>query len=401
MDRMHVFAALALGAALASPTVRSADQLAIGGGHSCVVQPDGRTYCWGWQEQGQVGDGSFDYSIATPREITGARGAVAIDAGYQHTCAVMADDTVKCWGYDRWGAVGDGPAGGAVAPRTVLGLSNAVDVAAGHYFSCALLEDGTVKCWGLGQFFQLGNGQATETDAPTVAAQGVAGATALAAGGEFVCVIVGGKVKCWGRNDVGQLGRGTVTPDNEADGSVADVSGISNAVAIAAGYNHACAVIQGGSVLCWGNGGRGKLGNNDDKNQPTPVAVQNLGGAVVAIDAGDDQTCALLASGAMQCWGYDFQGTLGNGDPAQDSFVATDVLNVGNVSAFGTGGPHGCARTKVSPLEVWCWGAGSFGQLGNGQVGGSVQANAPIRVQGPGFDTIFGGTGAARTGGFE
>lgn len=403
MERRIGIAALLAAAVAASAwtPASAAGLMAAGGGHTCLANPGGKTYCWGWQEQGQVGDGSFDYSIAAPREIAGAFDAVAVDAGYQHTCAALGDGSVSCWGYDRWGAVGDGPAGGAIAPHAVLGLSHAVDVGAGAYFSCALLEEGTVKCWGLGNFYQLGNGQAIETDAPTVAAQDIAGATALAVGGEFACVIVDGKVKCWGRNHVGQLGRGTLTPDADLDGSVADVSGIDDALAIAAGYNHACAIVDGGAVRCWGSGSRGKLGDDTGNTSPLPVAVQDLGGAAVAIDAGDEHTCAILESGAMKCWGYNFQGTLGNGQAPTDALKATTVVGIGDVSAMAAGGAHTCARTKVSPLEVWCWGAGSFGQLGNGQIGGTVQANTPVRVIGAGFDTVFGGAGAARTGGFE
>jgi len=395
MDRFFLLAALVLGATT-SPAARAADALATGGGHSCVVQPDGRTYCWGWQEQGQVGDGSFEYSIATPRLITGAHGAVAIDAGYQHTCAVMAGGGVKCWGYDRFGQVGDGAASNAVAPRDVIGVSNAVDVGTGVYFSCALIDDGTVKCWGHGYHYQLGTETLVELHEAGEAAKNVSGATALAVGGEFACVIVEGKVKCWGRNDTSQLGRGTVDPDPGVM-QVADVAGLSNVIDITAGYNHACALVEGGAVMCWGNGGRGKLGNDSDATRATPVAVQNLGGEAVAIDAGDYQTCAVLASGAMQCWGYNFQGTLGNGSTA-DSFVASTVIGIGDVSAFGTGGPHTCARTRIDPLEVWCWGSGSFGQLGNGQIGGHVQATTPVRVTGAGFDTVFGGKAGAFEG---
>lgn len=394
MERSLVAAAL-LAAAL-SPAASAADQLATGGGHSCVVQPDGATWCWGWQEQGQVGDGSFEYSIAQPRRITGAQGAVAIDAGYQHTCAVMADGGVKCWGYDRWGQVGDGAAFNAMAPRQVIGVQDAVDVGTGVYFSCALIEDGTVKCWGHGYHYQLGTETLVEQHEAGEAAKNVSGATALAVGGEFACVIVEGKVRCWGRNDTGQLGRGGTTADPGV-AEVADVAGLSNVVDISAGYNHACALIEGGAVMCWGNGGRGKLGNNSDQTQPTPVAVQNLGGAAVAIDAGDYQTCAVLEGGAMQCWGYNFQGTLGNGGTA-DAFVASDVIGIGGASAIGTGGAHTCARTKIEPLEVWCWGSGSFGQLGDGRIGGSVQTPVPVRVTGAGFDTIFGGRGGAFEG---
>ena len=187
----------------------------------------------------------------------------------------------------------------------------------------------------------------------------------------------------------------SATPDAETDGSVADVSGISNAIFIAAGYNHACAVIEGGAVVCWGSGSRGKLGDDTGNNSPVPVTVQDLGGAAVAVDAGDEHSCAILESGAMKCWGYNFQGTLGNGQAPTDALKATTVPGIGDVTAMAAGGAHTCARTKLDPLEAWCWGAGSFGQLGNGQIGGTVQANTPIRVQGRGFDTIFGGKAGA------
>lgn len=375
----------------------AADELAAGGGHTCAVNPGGKTYCWGWQEQGQVGDGSFDYLVATPHEIPGAFDAVAIDAGYQHTCAVMSDGGVKCWGYDRFGQVGNGTAGSPNVPNDVIGVENAIDVGTGAYFSCALIDDGTVKCWGHGYHYQLGNEQLIETDTATETARNIDGATAMAVGGEFVCVIVDGKVKCWGRNDVGQLGRGTTNPDPGV-AAVADVSGITEAVDIAAGAYHACALIQGGTVQCWGGGGRGRLGNDDDENQPAPVSVLDLGGAAVAVDAGDYHSCAILESGAMKCWGYNYEGGLGNGQQPNDSLKATTVLGIGDVNAMAAGGAHSCARTRVEPLEVWCWGKGNFGQLGDGQYGGTITAGVPVRVKGAGFDTVFGGP---ETGGFE
>lgn len=389
--------AIWLMALLGCGLAQAADELAAGGGHSCAVEPGGKTWCWGWQEQGQVGDGSFDYSISHPREVVGAFDAVAIDAGYQHSCAVMADGGVKCWGYDRFGQVGNGAPGSPNVPNDVIGVEHAIDVGTGAHFSCALIDDGTVRCWGHGYHYQLGNGELIETDVAGAPAENVAGATAMAVGGEFVCVIVEGKVRCWGRNDAGQLGRGSVTPDPGV-AAVADVAGITDAVDIAAGGAHACALLEGGGVLCWGNGGRGRLGNGDDENQPAPVAVLDLGGAAVAIDAGDNHTCAILESGAVKCWGYNWEGSLGNGQAPADSFTASTVIGIGDATALAAGGAHTCARTRAEPLEVWCWGAGNFGQLGDGQIGGTHTVPAPVRVSGAGFDTVFGGP---RTGGFE
>src|SRR5690606_4475518 len=167
----------------------------------------------------------------------------------------------------------------------------------GSAHTCAIGAGGTIKCWGRNFYGGLGNGTMVDSMVPTDVA-GITGATAVAAGVYHSCAIVaGGQVKCWGRNDSGQLGDGTtndrLTPVR--------VVGIGEATAIAAGGSHTCAIIRGGAVHCWG--GTYSLGNGTPDSSPVPVAVSGIHDAS-AIAAGVGFTCAIVGTGTVKCWGY-------------------------------------------------------------------------------------------------
>ncbi|MBK6728170.1 MAG: chromosome condensation regulator RCC1 [Xanthomonadales bacterium] len=388
-SRALAAALVGLAVLLLQPVTAQAQQMAAGAGHTCAIVPGGNLHCWGWDEQGQLGDSAPHYSIAEPVRAEGLTDVVSVDGGSQHTCAATSTGGAWCWGYNRWGQIGNGSGASPATPTPVVGISTALSVATGGNHSCALLAAGSVWCWGHGYHGQLGSGTFTESNVPVQAA-GIAAATAIATGENHSCAIVGaGAIKCWGRNHQGQLGNGAVDADPGVLGAV-DVFGISNAVALAAGANHTCALLQGGAVRCWGHGGYGNLGNGASGDSAVPVAVSGIADAT-AIASGDFHACVIRSGGAMSCWGYNWFGTVGDGSNRNNRESPVVVVGVGDVTAIAAGAEHTCARVREDPINVMCWGHGNFGQLGDGQVGGVHERPSPAFVLGGPLDIVFGG----------
>ncbi len=291
--------------------ITNAKALAVSAGHGCALLARGAIQCWGRNDSGQLGNGTLIDSTR-PVAVTGMRRATALAAGEEHGCALLAGGTVQCWGENFYGDLGNGSNVRSAVPVTVVGLRTATAVTTGNAGSCALLASGEVRCWGANLYGQLGDGTTTDSNTP-VSVSGITSATAIAAGAHFNCALLaGGSVECWGHGGNGELGNGSSWP--YADSSVpVPVMGISTAVAITAGAYHACAVLQDGSAQCWGYNNYGQLGDDT-----TTVSASNFPLTVTAISspvrlaAGYWHTCALLADGAMRCWGRDDQGQLGN-----------------------------------------------------------------------------------------
>jgi len=184
--------------------------IAAGAVWACALRADGTVRCWGANSAGQLGDGTITFH-PTPVAVTGLSNAVAITAGVAHTCALRGDGTVGCWGGNNNGELGDGTTTTRLTPVTVAGLANAVALTAGNFHTCALRADGTVRCWGDNTVGQLGDSSTTDRLAP-VAVSGLSNVVAVPAGGATTCAVrVDGAVLCWGSNANGQLGDGTTT----------------------------------------------------------------------------------------------------------------------------------------------------------------------------------------------
>jgi alpha-tubulin suppressor-like RCC1 family protein len=375
--------------------------IAAGDNHTCALTTGGGVKCWGTNFSGQLGDGTTTHRL-TPVDVSGLGSSVsAIAAGFERTCALTTGGGVKCWGDNSSGQLGDGTTSNRLTPVNVSGLGSGVSaIAAGNFHTCARTTGGGVKCWGLNRFGQLGDGTTTHRLTPVdVSGLGSSvSASAIAAGFEHTCALTtGGGVKCWGDNSSGQLGDGTTSSRRAA----VDVSGLGRDVsAIAAGDNHTCAR-TGGGVKCWGDNFSGQLGDGTTTQRLTPVDVSGLSSGVSAIASGFEHTCALTTGGGVKCWGDNSSGQLGDGTTTQ-RLTPVDVSGLGNsVSAIAAGAFHTCALTTGGGVK--CWGANFDGQLGDGT---TTQRLTLVDVSGLGSSVSaiaagFAHTCAVTTGGVK
>lgn len=306
---------------------KTANFIATGTAHSCAVLNDGNIKCWGNNSNGQLGNGNTttQSSPVGPINLGAGLTASVIGTGSYHTCAILNDGTVKCWGYNPYGQLGIGTQTSQASPAGPINLGSgktAVAIAAGVGHSCAILNDGTVKCWGYNAYGQVGIGNTTTPQTSPMGPLNLgSGKTAIsiAAGASHTCAILNdGSVKCWGFNGSGQLGIGNTTDQTSPAGPV-DLGAGKTAIAIAAGGSHTCAVLNDTSLMCWGSPAGGQLGiGAAGAPRLTPVGPVNLGTGMSAVKLAsrDYHTCALLNVGALKCWGANGYGQLGLGDTA-------------------------------------------------------------------------------------
>jgi len=346
--------------------------IAAGGWYTCALNTAGGVKCWGWNDSGQLGDGSYTNKSA-PVDVVGlGSGAAVLATGWAHTCALSTTGGVKCWGSNEYGQLGDGTSGDGASkptPVDVVGLgSGMAAIAVGLWHTCALSTAGGVKCWGYNELGQLGDGSTGDKTTPRSVVGLGSGVAAITAGYLHTCALTAaGAVKCWGYNRSGQLGDGT-SGDGASKPTPVDVVGLdSGVVAITAGSRHTCALSTAGGVKCWGQNSFSQLGDGSTTDYTTPVDVVGLGSGVVAIAAGGAHTCVLSTAGGVKCWGWGWDGQLGDGSSGSGGIKSTpvDVVGLGSgVAAITAGDLHTCALSTTGGVK--CWGSNRYGQLGNG-----------------------------------
>ena len=355
----------------------------IGGGEqrSCALFADGGTVrCWGSNSDGGIGDGTTTGPRTTPTLVAGLNNAVQISTGdseADHTCALVADGTVRCWGRNDRGQVGNGVAGTTpvTTPTTVPGLTGVAQVESGGLHTCAVLTNGTVRCWGFNTSGQLGNGVAGTTPVTTpTTVPGLSGVVRVSLGSQHTCALLAdGTVRCWGSNAEAQLGNGQASSIPVTTPS--QVTGLSGATRLGAFEGHTCALLADGTARCWGFNGDGQLGDGTTSTRTTPVPVSGLTGAL-EVGGGEDSTCALLAAGTVRCWGGNSRGQIGDGTTAT-RLTPTAVAGFSGVVQVAVGGVHSCALAATGTVR--CWGSNSFGQVGDGT---TSTRTSPVPVSG-------------------
>lgn len=381
------------GASAVLPPLTDVVQVAAGQSHTCALTEAGAVKCWGRNGDGQLGDGSA-LDRALPVDVVGLdAGVMAISVGGNHSCALTQAGAVKCWGGNAFGQLGDASTDDRSTPVQVQGLDSGVQaISAGERsFTCALKTGGAVACWGSNDLGSLGNGGISYSSVPVTVSGLAAGVRAISAGNAHACAILASDnaLRCWGYNLGGQVGDGTTTSRT----TPVSVSGLGSGVAaVDAGVLHTCAVTQSGAAKCWGNNVRGQLGDGTVINRPAPVDVAGLASDVVAVAAGHYHSCARLTGGTVQCWGDNYHGQLGVGVESYGQTTPGPALALGaGATQIAAGRAHACAIVADGALV--CWGNNDWGQVGNGSVAAPTFGRAPVDVVG-----LSGGVAAVVAG---
>ncbi|UTX51066.1 hypothetical protein KI440_02565 [Candidatus Saccharibacteria bacterium TM7i] len=382
-------------------------QISQGVTHTCAIASDNKAYCWGLNTYGQLGDGTTTQRT-TPTAV--ARGAMpqdatilSITAGRDTTCAIASDNKAYCWGFNTNGTLGDGsttqrntPVAVAQGSRPAAAMQVS-QISTRFYHTCAIGFDNKAYCWGYNNYGQLGDNTTVQKNAPVAVAQGAtpAGSTALQieTGTEQTCMIASNdKAYCWGAGDSGRLGTGgvanTSVPAAVAQGAMAATARVSQ---LSLGWGHTCAVTTDSKAYCWGSGADGKLGKalNDvtNSNSPTLVNFADIEAKDTMIDSisasgngvSGRSTCAVSTTGRVYCWGFNGNGEIG------DSSTTTRTLPV-SISSGEI--PDGAIVTQVSAMngsvcvltsqeKAYCWGANLEGRFGRGD---TTASRTPVSV---------------------
>jgi predicted Ser/Thr protein kinase len=309
--------------AVASPpaAARTNVRVVVGGRHSCLLAEDGRAWCWGGNDRGQLGTASNARLTAPLTAVSGER-FTALASGMSHSCGITPGGDTWCWGDNDSGQLGDGTTSSRESPVRVASRRHFRSIAAGSAFACALATDGTAWCWGSDSDGQLGDRGNGDQPAPV------------------------------------------------------PVEGSRRFAALAAGWNFACALDPGGRAWCWGSNASGELGDSTRVDRRAPVPVRG-GRTFTAMAAGSAHACGIASDGSAWCWGSDSNGQLGDGNKGGSSSTPVRVKVPQRFTSVAAGAVHSCGLATNG--DAWCWGSNVYGQLGDD---GNVDSALPVRVAG-------------------
>jgi alpha-tubulin suppressor-like RCC1 family protein len=342
-------------------------QVATGGSASCLLMENGAVYCCGTNRSGILGESVAEGTLRTaPSFVEGVEGGVELAMGGEHALVLTATGAIRCWGGNAQGQCGTGTLSASTAPVQVSVLADVVHVAAGTSHSCAVRNDGRAFCWGSNTRGQLGIGgflMAEPIALPRQVLLPSNDAVEIAAGLDFTCArFESGSLACWGENRDGQLGTGIV---EDYSTSPRSVSGVTNAIALAAGTVNAYAVRGGGALVAWGDDDFGSVGDwSPTMDARTPEDVVGLARPATRVRAGSRHACAVLDDGRVQCWGDGANGELGNGRGISDRALdpVSGLADVVWLSEADSGAY--CAIREGG--SVVCWGDNDEGRLCDG-----------------------------------
>ncbi len=278
-----------------------------GGSHTCGLLNNGSVVCWGSNNYGQIGNGSSGGYALNPVFVNTTESFVSIAAGGSHTCGLLTNGSMMCWGNNDYGQIGNGSKGTALNLVLVNSTESFVSIAAGAAHTCGLLNNGSMMCWGQNNDGQIGDGSSWEDRLNPVFVNTTESFVSIDTGYSHTCgVLNNGSAMCWGSNDYGTIGDGTTTQRNNP----VFVNTTESFVSMGEGEHHTCGLLNNGSAMCWGGNIQGQIGDGSGTNRLNPVFV-NTTESFVSIGVGGSHTCGVLNNGSAMCWEIIYLDRLG------------------------------------------------------------------------------------------
>ncbi len=348
-------------AAVDTGTGYKVKEVSLGYYHSAAITENGDLYCWGYNSNGQIGNGTTENQTIPIKVLESVK---AVSLGDCYSAAITENDDLYCWGDNSDGQIGSGTTGNQLTPVKVLG--NVKTVSLGDYHSAAITKNGDLYCWGDNDFGQIGNDTTKDQSIPVKVLGNV---KTVSLGGAYSAAITEkGDLYCWGYNRGGEIGNGTTQDQSTPVKVLGNVKTVSLSLGI---DNYSAAITENGDLYCWGNDFAGQIGNGTTGNQLTPVKVL---GNVKTVFLREHHSAAITENDDLYCWGDNSDGQVGNGTTRNQS---TPIKVLGNVKTISLGDNHSAAVTENG--DLYCWGDNSDGQVGNGTTGDQL---IPVKVLG-------------------
>ena len=370
-------------------------------GAMCAIRFDDKTYCWGYNPEGQLGNGTINNSgVPVPVTTTGALSGKTVKSVASHafsTCVTASDDNAYCWGNNVKGQLGNGTTSDSTVPVAVskagvLSGKTIKTLSTNAYIACAVASDDKAYCWGDNFDARFGNGTSSDSSFPVaVSVSGLLSGktvTGISVGNRSTCTVTSESIAyCWGNNTYGQLANGNnITSSVPVAVSTAGALSGKTVKAVSTGNLMACAIASDNNAYCWGYNALRQLGNGTTTDSNIPVAVSTAGvlagKTLKSISVGGNVVCAVASDNNAYCWGNNIYGQLGNGTTTNSAVpvavTTSGALSGKTIKSITVGNNSVCA--VASNNSGYCWGANYDGQLGNNTY---TDSNVPVLVTQP------------------